>query len=396
MEKAWERAFQGRFAGGRGGERSATMGKKSTEAARAFYASGEEKNDVRWATGFGAPDPFGMAWIGGRAYLFVGALEAGRASKEAKGAVLHVLGRGEKPGAAMAAALRAAGERRVAVGRGFPVGLARDLEAAGLAVDVTAEAAFPGRAVKTKRELAAIAASQRAAVAAVREAVGILRASEARGRAGELWWEGAWLTSERLRGCMEAVLGARGCRSDDGLIVAGGRQAACPHEAGHGVLKAGEAIVMDVFPRDQRTGYWGDLTRTVVKGRAKDPRVEAMWRATLAAQRLALGMVRPGAKGDDIQRAVEEFFEKAGFPCDLSRPGRERGLIHGVGHGVGLDIHEAPRISHGAGALEEGNVVTVEPGLYDPEAGGVRIEDTVVVTREGARMLARLEKRMSV
>lgn len=180
------------------------------------------------------------------------------------------------------------------------------------------------------------------------------------------------------------------------MIVAGGRQAACPHEAGHGVLKAGEAIVLDVFPRNARTGYWGDLTRTVSKGAPKSRVIAAMWRATLDAQRLALGMVRPGAKGGDIQAAVEEFFAKAGFPADFSKPGKERGLIHGVGHGVGLDIHEAPRISHGAGALEEGNVVTVEPGLYDPELGGVRIEDTVVVTKDGARMLARLAKRMTV
>lgn len=125
-------------------------GNKSTGGARAFYASGEEKNDVRWASGFEAPDPFGMAWIGGRAHLFVGALEAGRARKTARDAVLHVLGRGEKTGAAMAEALKAAGEARVEVGRAFPVGLARDLEAAGVAVDVTAEAAFPGRAVKMR------------------------------------------------------------------------------------------------------------------------------------------------------------------------------------------------------------------------------------------------------
>lgn len=224
----------------------------------------------------------------------------------------------------------------------------------------------------------------------------MLKASEARGRAGDLWWEGAWLTSERLRERMESVLRARGCRSDDGMIVAGGRQAACPHEAGHGVLKAGEAIVLDVFPRNARTGYWGDLTRTVSKGEPKNRVVAAMWRAARDAQRLALGMVRPGAKGGDIQEAVEAFFAKAGFPSDYSKPGREKGLIHGVGHGVGLDIHEAPRISHGAGPLEEGNVVTVEPGLYDPAAGGVRIEDTVAVTRGGARFLARLAKRLVV
>ena len=103
-----------------------------------------------------------------------------------------------------------------------------------------------------------------------------------------------------------------------------------------------------------------------------------------------------GVTGDEIQKAVEEFFAEHGFPVDLRRPGREKGLIHGVGHGVGLDIHEEPRISHGAGALESGQVVTVEPGLYDPAVGGVRIEDTVLVTPEGPRFFARLGRRLRV
>ena len=154
--------------------------------------------------------------------------------------------------------------------------------------------------------------------------------------------------------------------------------------------------MLDVFPRNQRSGYWGDLTRTLMKGEAKDPRIVAMWRATLEAQRLALGMVKPGVRGEDIQAAVEEWYERAGFGLDTSVPGREKGLIHGVGHGVGLDIHEEPRISRGGGPLAAGNVVTVEPGLYDPDVGGVRIEDTVVVTEKGARCLARLGRGMRV
>jgi len=372
------------------------MTDKSTGMARAFFTEGADRNDIRWATGFAAPDPFGALSVGGRFHLFVGALEAGRARKAAPAAVLHVLGRGEKTGTAMAETLKAAGRKTVAAGRGFPVGLARDLEKAGLRVVLAQGAAFPGRAIKNGREIAAIATAQCAAVAAVRRAEEVLREAEARGRCGELRWEGAWLTSERLRGEMEAVLMARGCRSDDGLIAAGGRQAACPHEEGHGVLRAGEAIVLDVFPRHVRSGYWGDLTRTLSKGKPKEARIAAMWRATRDAQRLALGMVRPGAKGADIQRAVEEFFAKAGFPADFSVPGRERGLIHGVGHGVGLDIHEEPRISHAGGPLAEGNIVTVEPGLYEPGLGGVRIEDTVLVTAAGARILAPLGRRLVV
>ena len=137
------------------------------------------------------------------------------------------------------------------------------------------------------------------------------------------------------------------------------------------------------------------MTRTLMKGAAKDKRVVAMWRAVAEAQRVAFAMLRPGVTGAEVHKAVEAHFEAAGFPADWT-PGKERGFIHGLGHGVGLEIHEAPRLNRKGGRLEEGMVVTVEPGLYDPAIGGVRIEDTVVLRRGGFEFLRDMPRRMRV
>ena len=172
----------------------------------------------------------------------------------------------------------------------------------------------------------------------------------------------------------------------EGSIVAGGRQAADPHEAGRGALRAGEWIVADVFPRMLATGYWGDMTRTFAHGRPDAAR-RRMYETVARAQRLALSLVRPGALGRDVHRAVADFFVREGWETGTDADGRAHGFFHGLGHGVGLEIHEEPRLSPSGGELAPGMVVSVEPGLYYPELGGVRIEDLVVVTETGCAVL---------
>ncbi|MBQ6102340.1 MAG: M24 family metallopeptidase, partial [Kiritimatiellae bacterium] len=194
------------------------------------------------------------------------------------------------------------------------------------------------------------------------------------------------LTSERARALVRETLLSRGCLDLEGSIVAGGRQAADPHEAGHGPLRAGEWIVCDIFPRDLCTGYWGDMTRTFMNGRPS-AKLRRLYRAVADAQRLALSLVRPGAKGSDVHAAVARFFEESGWPSGRDATGRPYGFFHGTGHGVGLQIHEEPRLSVTGGELTPGMVVTVEPGLYYPDLGGVRIEDTVAVTTSGCEIL---------
>jgi Xaa-Pro aminopeptidase len=200
-----------------------------------------------------------------------------------------------------------------------------------------------------------------------------------------LRWKGKPLTSEIVRAEADAaVLRAGGIPG--GTIIAGGRQACDPHDRGSGPLRAHELIIIDIFPRDARSGYFGDLTRTVVKGRASEEQ-RRMWQTVVAAQRLAMRAIKPGVRGAGVHRAVQEFFVARGYPTAQKR-GRWTGFFHGTGHGLGLDLHEEPRIA--ATVFRLGQVFTVEPGLYYPGIGGARHEDVVVVTKTGGRQLSRV------
>jgi Xaa-Pro aminopeptidase len=183
------------------------------------------------------------------------------------------------------------------------------------------------------------------------------------------------------------------CRGEE-TIVACGRDAADPHERGSGPLSAREAIVIDIFPQHMEHGYWGDLTRTVVKGQP-GPKLVALYRAVKEAQRAALKAIKPRVQVCTVHKAAQQVFEKAGFATGIT-DGFPQGFIHSTGHGVGLDIHEPPSLGDSTARLREGQVITVEPGLYYRTLGGVRIEDTVVVTKEGWRYLVPLEKKFQL
>jgi Xaa-Pro aminopeptidase len=176
----------------------------------------------------------------------------------------------------------------------------------------------------------------------------------------------------------------------DDVIVAGGDQGVDPHERGQGPLFARQPIVLDIFPRSRVSGYWGDITRTVIRGPATPGQLR-QYQTVLRAQTRALAAVKPGVTGAAIHALVCEEFAKAGYKTE-SVGGLPRGFIHSTGHGVGLEIHEAPSVSPAGTALEPGHVITIEPGLYYPGVGGVRIEDTVVVTETGSSLLARCPK----
>jgi Xaa-Pro aminopeptidase len=196
-------------------------------------------------------------------------------------------------------------------------------------------------------------------------------------------------TSEEAHGIIDFVLAEHNCESPEGHIVAGGLQSADPHSRGSGLILQGTPIVIDIFPRSQQTGYYADMSRTVCIGPASQELIH-MYEAVHEAQALAIGKLTPGVPCIEIQEAVELFFEERGFKT-FGR-GKEfaysEGFVHGVGHGVGLSVHEAPRIGRkSADTLQEGDVVTIEPGLYYPHIGGVRLEDMLVVTAHGARNL---------
>ncbi len=367
-------------------------------AARLLYGDSEHDADILYATGLFVPDAFPLILHRSRRIAILRDLEIDRA--RAAGTLDEVLswseasrgaGKGDA-GSVIAWALRRYGIRRVRVPERFPLGLARELRRRRIAVETVPDPFFPQRACKNEREIAHIRDAQRAAEAGLRAGLEILRRARIGGN-GYLLLDGSRLTSERVRAEINAAVIRRGCIPAH-TIVAGGNHGADPHESGHGPLRAHLPIVIDIFPRSDRTGYWGDLTRTVVRGRASE-RVRRAHALVRRAQLMAFDRIRPGVDGRSIHREIREMFTREGFPTGEHR-GRMRGFFHGTGHGVGLEIHEIPRIGPKSARLREGNVVTVEPGLYEHGVGGVRLEDLVVVTRDGCRNLTRAALRLEI
>ena len=281
--------------------------------------------------------------------------------------------------------LRRRGARRVEVPFSYPAGGIAGLRRAGLRVASHPEPFFPERSRKSSSELRSIRAALRAAEAGLAAAVVTLAASRI-GRDGRLRLGNRILTSEILREIAERAMFAAGA-APDRSIVAGGIQGADPHHRGSGALAAHRPIVLDFFPRHRLTGYYGDITRTVVKGRA-DARTRRAYLTVRRAQRLAFGLIRHGADASAIHGRLLELFREAGYP--MQGGGRRReGFFHGTGHGLGLELHEPPTIGSRPARLEAGQVITVEPGLYYSWLGGIRIEDVVRVTRNGCRRLTR-------
>ena len=205
--------------------------------------------------------------------------------------------------------------------------------------------------------------------------------------------DGQILTSQGVRRLIHQSLLADDCTGQH-TIVACGEDGCDPHQQGSGPLLAGQPIILDIFPRSEESGYFGDITRTVLKGEASS-RQRDLYRAVEEGQQLALERIRAGVDGSDIHRAIEALFTDRGFETG-ERNGRMQGFFHGTGHGLGLEIHEAPSIGKRRDILQVGQVVTVEPGLYYQGLGGVRIEDVVVGEEEGCRNLTSFPKYFEV
>jgi Xaa-Pro aminopeptidase len=381
------------------------------EDQRTLLVIGAPQHDatVYHLSGFLAPDPVICLWIAGKKYLAVSALEYGRAEKEAPvdelisfdELDLTRLARELKSGARAFAAAAAnllqklgAEGSPITVPPQFGVAYADELRARGFKIEPNGKLLADLRRVKTQEEISHIEEAQRALEEACAHAVGILEEAGISGD-GTLHWRGETLTSEILRAEIDVELLRRGCAADEGTITAGGAQAADPHERGSGPLKAGETIIVDIFPRNQKSRYYADMTRTFVKGEPDDE-LQNMYDAVLEAQETALSMIRAGVNGRDVHDKVSDILHEKGYKTgkDDQKPNEPltQGFFHGTGHGVGLEVHEAPRISTVDEELRAGDVVTVEPGLYEPGLGGVRIEDLVVVTEDGCRNLTNFPK----
>lgn len=366
---------------------------------RLVVGSSNETPDIEYITGFRPVDAVVMLKSGRRQALVVPALEYGRAVKEAPGTqvftpeMLGLAGIKRRGFSQWALGLlKKYGIRNVTVAPTFYYGVAEKLKQSRIKIAVSEGELFPERRVKTADEIRKIAESQQAAVIAMRQAIALISRAEI-DHGGCLRVRGIRITSEMVIDSVVKVLLDHHC-TGKGTIVAGGRQGADPHDTGHGRLKAGELIVIDIFPQNIATGYWGDITRTVLRGKAS-PLQKRTYTAVRSAQAAALALLKPGISGRRIHQAVCAEFVKRGFPVSFPDDPR-KGYTHGTGHSVGLAIHENPGISPAPGRLRKGNVVTVEPGYYDPELGGCRIEDTVVVTEQGWKYLVPCEKRLEI
>ncbi|MFC7071448.1 M24 family metallopeptidase [Halobaculum lipolyticum] len=368
--------------------------------------AGSTDSNQLYLSGFDAPDPFFTAYTGDDLAVLVSGLEYGRARKESHADTVARLstydyadraaeeGRAAALTAVYADFLADLGVESALVPERFPLGVADGLREHGVSVavdhDDTVETA---RAVKTEEELDAVRRATEANEAAMAAAEELIAAADVADD-GTLVLAGEGddggptpLTSERVAEEIEVTLLRHGCALDE-TIVACGADAADPHDRGSGPLDAGESIIVDIFPREKASKYHSDMTRTFSKGEPSDTVAE--WFAlTHEALDAALEAVEPGATGAEVHAAVCDVYEDAGHPTLRSDPDTETGFIHSTGHGVGLDVHEQPGLNPRGGELEAGQVITVEPGLYDPAVGGVRIEDIVIVTEDGYENLTR-------
>ena len=359
-----------------------------------IVAASEQDANLYYASGFWAPDPFIFTRINGRKILVMSDLEVDRARAESR--VDEVLSmsklqqQAKKNGAATAGTpevldllFKEHGVKQAQVPASFPVALADRLRAMGYTLEIRKDPFFPERMVKSKEEVEAIREAIRLTEEAIKSAIDVIAQAQIRGE--ELWLRGRPLTSELIRKTLHLTLMGSDMLGRE-TIVAGGAQACDPHCIGSGPLRAHWPIVLDVFPVSMKTRYYADITRTVVKGKPSE-KVKKMHRLVLEGQEIGFKMVKPGVDGKAVHQMILDHFDKNGFKTG-EQDGRMQGFFHGTGHGLGLEIHEAPRVGGASDILQEGQVVTVEPGLYYLDAGGIRIEDDVLITATGCEILS--------
>src|SRR5512133_3891967 len=371
--------------------RCAEMNERSADALL-IHGSTERSSTLRHEVPLTIIDPFLWARFDGRTAAVLNVLERDRVLAAVPG--IEALGLEELGFDELAAsgrplheievdisarAVERLGLRSAAVPNDFPLALADRLRADGVRLR-TDQALFDSRRrVKSGAELAGIGRAQRAAEAGMAAAAALLR------NAGD-----GTISAEQVRAAIREACAAHGAAAPPDIIVAPGAQGATGHEPGSGPLPAGAPIVVDLWPQDEASGCWADMTRTFVIGEAPAEVVE-QHRLTLEALRRAADTTRAGARGVDVYGAACEVFEAVGHPTQRSKDegaALRDGFFHSLGHGVGLEVHEAPALGRtGHEPLVSGDVVTLEPGTYRQGFGGVRLEDLVLVTEGGCEVM---------
>jgi len=372
--------------------------------ARLIYSASESDANMLWATRFFAPDPFIFIEKRGRRTLVMSDLEIDRAKDQASvdkvlaySDYVQRLGAKTKTAPVLADVLleifRDLKVSSVSVPSTFPLGLADQLRRKRVRVVAQPDPFWTDREIKTTEEVRDIADSLRAAEAGIEAGIAAVRRTLI-GKDGYLYLDGTQLTSEILKRVINTTIMSLGFVPSHS-IVASGDQCVDPHNEGSGPIRANSSIIMDIFPRSQKTGFFGDITRTVVRGKASD-RLKHAYRCVQEGQEIGFRRIRDGVNAYDIHMEILNHFKSEGFETG-PKDGRMQGFFHGTGHGLGLDIHEAPGINaRHATRLRTGHVVTVEPGLYYMGMGGVRLEDVVLVSKAGCAHLVNLPKVLEV
>jgi Xaa-Pro aminopeptidase len=358
--------------------------------AYAAYGSSADA-DIRYLTHFQVTDPIVFVKKKGeRGLIVVSSMEYERAKRES---ITQVVSRNEAGffellkeypehrERATARMISSLAEGDILVPPQFPFLLGKELEAL-CSVSVEKDAVTGMRAVKSGDEMNYLGQVQRATEGAMKKVLALLKKSKP--QSDTLVYRDKPLTSEGLKSIIQKYLIDWGCIARD-TIVSCGPDTALPHLTGRGPLRPNEPIIIDIFPQAEESGYFADMTRTVVRGEPSDEIVE-MYRAVSEAQARAASHIQEGITGADIHQDVVDFFKDSGYESN------SQGFMHNLGHGVGLEVHEAPILGAGGKLLKAGNVVTVEPGLYYREYGGVRLEDMGVVTRSGFDRFTRCEE----
>ena len=357
-----------------------------------LYANSRTSADILYFSGVSIHDDYFCFTIGDKKCALLSPLEVGRARRAS--ALDEIFDYSEVAAAmpknapkkyvdAVAFLLKKRGVRALAVPANFPISAFAELAERGFDMAFCDGDFLPERAVKTRRETAQIERANGVASECFALVEDILRKSKISGK--KLLYKGEILTCEFLRAEIEKLSISLGADALD-TIAACGDGACDPHEVGRGAVLPHSLIVFDIFPRLRESGYFGDMTRTFLKGEPT-PQQAALVDAVLRAQKIGLKAVRAGVDGAKVHAEVAAFFEKSGYKTELKN-GKWGGFFHSTGHGVGLDVHESPSLGSRKCILESGNVVTVEPGLYYRGIGGCRIEDNVLVQKSGAKLLS--------
>ena len=288
-------------------------------------------------------------------------------------------------------------DTKICVPHNFPAMAADVLREMGLTIKPMFDVVEKARETKDANEIDEVKAVQAVAEEVAAEAIDLIANADVDSN-GTLIVEKKPLTVGKVKSFFGHKFLDHGCVIEEDIIVACGSKGADPHYSGdpQDKLKANQPIILDIYPRNIQKRYWTDMTRTIVKGKASD-KVKKMFNAVLEARNVSIDAIQAGAIGSDVYDVCCDVLEKAGY--ETTRGGKQitRGLTHSLGHGVGLDLHEGPSMSElYKFPLKEHNLVTVEPGLYDPDVGGLRIEDIVEVTKAGCNNLTKIEIRLEV